>query len=38
MKPEPIDTLAIRAKQDFDTDGGLNPAQIQIRDDTNYKY
>ena len=34
MKPEPIDTLIIRAQQDFDIDGGLNPVQIQIRDDT----
>ena len=29
-----IDTLIIRAQQDFDIDGGLNPVQIQIRDDT----
>ena len=34
MKPEPINTLIIRAQQDFDIDGGLNPVQIQIRDDT----
>ena len=34
MKPEPIDTLIIRAQQDFDIGGGLNPVQIQIRDDT----
>ena len=34
MKPEPIDTLIIRAQQYFDIDGGLNPVQIQIRDDT----
>ena len=34
MKPEPINTSIIRAQQDFDIDGGLNPVQIQIRDDT----
>ena len=34
MKPEPINTLIIRAQQDFDIDRGLNPVQIQIRDDT----
>ena len=34
MKPEPINTSIIRAQQDFDIDRGLNPVQIQIRDDT----
>ena len=44
MSLEPIDTIIIRAQQDFDIDGGLNPVQIQIRDDTilnqlkKYKY
>ena len=30
---EPIETITIRAQQDFDIDGGLNPLQIQIKDD-----
>ena len=34
MTPEPVDTIIIRAQQDFDIDGGLNPVQIQIRGDT----
>ena len=34
MTPEPVDTIIIKAQQDFDIDGGLNPAEIQIRDDT----
>ena len=34
MRPEPIDTLIIRAQQDFDIEGELNPVQIQIRDET----
>ena len=34
MIPEPVDTIIIRAQQDFDIDRGLNPVQIQIRDDT----
>ena len=34
MRPEPIDTLIIRAQQDFDIDSGINPVQIQIRDGT----
>ena len=44
MSLEPIDTIIIRAQQDFDIDGGLNPVQIQIRHDTilnqlkKYKY
>ena len=34
MTPEPVDRIIIRAQQDFDIDVGLNPVQIQIRDDT----
>ena len=34
MTPEPTNTLIIRAQQDSDIDGGLNPVQIQIRDET----
>ena len=34
MTLEPVDTIIIKAQQDFDIDGGLNPAEIQIRDDT----
>ena len=34
MSLEPLDTVIIRAQQDFDIDGGLNPVQIQIRDET----
>ena len=34
MTPETVDTITIRAQQDFDIDGGLNLVQIQIRDDT----
>ena len=34
MLPEPIETVIIRAQQDFDVVGGLNPIQIQISDDT----
>ena len=34
MLPEPIQTVIIRAQQDFDVVGGLNPIQIQISDDT----
>ena len=30
---EPIETIMIRAQQDFDVDGGLNPIQIKIKDD-----
>ena len=30
---EPIETIIIRAQQDFDVDGGLNPIQIEINDD-----
>ena len=34
MIHEPVDMIIIRAQQDFDIDGGLNPVQIQIRGDT----
>ena len=30
---DPIETIIIRAQQDFDIDGGLNPIQIEIKDD-----
>ena len=30
---EPIETIIIRAQQDFDVVGGLNPTQIEIKDD-----
>ena len=30
---EPIETIIIRAQQDFDVFGGLNPIQIEIKDD-----
>ena len=33
MIHEPVDTIIIRAQQDFDIDRGLNPVQIQIRGD-----
>ena len=28
----PIDTIIIRAQQDFDVVGGLNPIQVEIKD------
>ena len=31
---EPIETVIVRAQQNFDVVGGLNPIQIQITDDT----
>ena len=31
---EPIETVIIRAQQNFDVVGGLNPIQIEIKDDT----
>ena len=31
--PELIETLIIRAQQNFDINGGLNPIQIKIKDD-----
>ena len=31
--PEPIETIIIRVQQDFDVAGGLNPIQIEIKDD-----
>ena len=30
---EPIETIILRAQQNFDVDGGLNPIQIEIEDD-----
>ena len=30
---EPIETIIIRAQQDFDIVGGLNPIQIETEDD-----
>ena len=30
---ELIETIIIRAQQDFDVVGGLNPIQIEIKDD-----
>ena len=33
MTLEPVDTIIIRAQQDFDIDGGLNPVQIQLNDE-----
>ena len=30
---EPVETIIIRAQQDFDVDGGLNPIQIEIKYD-----
>ena len=32
---EPIDTIIIRAQQNFAVAGGLNPIQIEIEDDRN---
>ena len=34
MQKEPTETIIIRAQQDFDVAGGLNPIQIEIKDDT----
>ena len=30
---EPIETIVVRAQQNFDVVGGLNPIQIEIEDD-----
>ena len=30
---EPVETIVIRAQQNFDIAGGLNPVQIEIEDD-----
>ena len=30
---EPVETIIIRAQQNFEIDGGLNPVQIEIEDD-----
>ena len=32
MFSTPIDTIIIRAQQDFDVVGGLNPVQVEIKD------
>ena len=32
MFSTPIDTIIIRAQQDFDVVGGLNPIQVEIKD------
>ena len=29
---EPIDSIIIRAQQNFNIDGGLNPIEIEIKD------
>ena len=34
MLSEPVETLIVRAQQNFDVVGGLNPIQVQITDDT----
>ena len=31
---EPVETVIIRAPQNFEVVGGLNPIQIEIKDDT----
>ena len=31
---EPVETVIIRAPQHFEVVGGLNPIQIEIKDDT----
>ena len=31
---EPIETVIIRVQQNFDVAGGLNPIEIEIKDDT----
>ena len=30
---EPVETIIVRAQQNFDVVGGLNPIQIEIEDD-----
>ena len=30
---EPIETIIVRGQQSFDVDGGLNPIEIEIKDD-----
>ena len=30
---EPIDTIIVKGQQNFDVDGGLNPIEIEIKDD-----
>ena len=34
MLSEPVETLIVRAQQNFDVVGGFNPIQVQITDDT----
>ena len=34
LPSEPIETVVVRAQQNFDVAGGLNPIQVQITDDT----
>ena len=34
LPSEPIETVIVRAQQNFDVVGGLNPIQVQITDDT----
>ena len=34
MLSEPVETLIVRAHQNFDVVGGLNPIQVQITDDS----
>ena len=29
--PEPIETIIIRAQQNFDIDSGLNPIEIELK-------
>ena len=29
---EPIETITVKAQQDFDVVGGLNPTEIEIKD------
>ena len=31
--PEPTESVIIRAQQNFDTDGGINPLKIELEDD-----
>ena len=33
LMAQPIETIVIRAQQNFDIAGGLNPIQIEIEDD-----
>ena len=31
--PEPTESVIIHTQQNFDTDGGLNPVKIELKDD-----